>query len=58
MFLSDRVAVLSRGPGRVAELVDVDLPRPRDLSVRDTPAFASYVAHIRATFAGLGLAAA
>lgn len=58
VFLSDRIVVLSRGPGRVAEVVTVDLPRPRALAVRDTPAFASHVAHLRGVFAGLGLAAA
>lgn len=58
VFLSDRVAVLSRGPGRIAELVMVDLPRPRALTIRDSPTFAAHVAHIRATFAGLGLVAA
>ncbi len=55
VFLSDRVAVLSRGPGRIAEVLTVNLPRPRLLSVRDTPQFASHVVHLRGVFAGLGL---
>lgn len=29
VFLSDRIAVMSRGPGRIKEIVDVDIPRPR-----------------------------
>jgi NitT/TauT family transport system ATP-binding protein len=29
IFLSDRVAVMSTGPGSIAEIVTVDLPRPR-----------------------------
>ena len=30
IFLADRVLVLSRDPGAVPRLIDVDLPRPRD----------------------------
>ena len=41
IFLSDRVAVMTKGPGRVKEIIDVDLPRPRDESVRHSPAFAA-----------------
>ena len=55
VFLSDRIAVLSRGPGRIEELMQVDLPRPRELGVRETPAFAAHVAHLRAVFTRLGL---
>jgi NitT/TauT family transport system ATP-binding protein len=55
VFLSDRIAVMSRGPGRVVEIVDVDLPRPRALSIRETPDFARHVVHIRALFARLGI---
>jgi ABC-type nitrate/sulfonate/bicarbonate transport system ATPase subunit len=35
-LLSDRVAVFTRGPGRVKQLLDIDLPRPRK---RSQPAF-------------------
>jgi NitT/TauT family transport system ATP-binding protein len=39
IFLSDRVAIMGRGPGRVKEIVDIGLPRPRDASVRHSAAF-------------------
>jgi NitT/TauT family transport system ATP-binding protein len=29
VFLSDKVVVMTRGPGRIKEIVDIDLPRPR-----------------------------
>jgi NitT/TauT family transport system ATP-binding protein len=55
VYLGDRVIVMSRNPGRVAEDIRVDLERPRGLAVRETPRFGDYVAHIRETFAGLGV---
>jgi NitT/TauT family transport system ATP-binding protein len=45
--LSDRVAVLSRSPGTVREVVDVRLPRPRTIGdVRNTPFFRRISNHI------------
>jgi NitT/TauT family transport system ATP-binding protein len=29
VFLSDKVVVMTRSPGRIKEIVDIDLPRPR-----------------------------
>ena len=39
VFLSDRIIVMSPRPGRITEVLDVDLPRPRNLAVRDEPRF-------------------
>ena len=40
IYLGDRVIALSANPGRVAEIVDVDLPTPRDqLTTRENPKF-------------------
>ena len=43
VFLSDRVLVFARRPGRIREIVEIDLPRPRNLSLKRTPEFAKYV---------------
>ncbi len=40
--LSDRVAVLSRRPGCIVEVVNIDLPRPRARSMERDPAFRQY----------------
>ena len=55
VFLSDRVVVISRSPGRVVDTVTVDLPRPRALAIRETPEFGRYVARIRQIFEGFGM---
>ena len=41
VFLGDRVVVFSGRPGRVVEVLDIDLPRPSHLSVRETPSSAA-----------------
>jgi NitT/TauT family transport system ATP-binding protein len=47
VFLGDRVAVMTSRPGRLAEIVTVDLPRPRNLNVMATAKFGGMVNHIR-----------
>jgi NitT/TauT family transport system ATP-binding protein len=41
VFLADRIVVMTAHPGTVKTVIDVDLPRPRELGVRATPAFAA-----------------
>lgn len=53
VFLSDRVVVLSPHPGRVSAVVDIDLPRPRENSIREVPEFYEYVSKIRRSFEGV-----
>ena len=55
VFLSDRVVMMGLAPGRVTEVIKIDLPRPRSLAVRESSAFTKYVAHIRHHFAELGV---
>lgn len=46
VFLSDRVAVMTARPGRILEVLDVPLRRPRDDSSRQDPTFQDLVAHL------------
>jgi NitT/TauT family transport system ATP-binding protein len=47
VFLGDRVVVMTPRPGKISEIVEIDLPRPRTAAFRDDPRFFSYVKHIR-----------
>ena len=55
VFLADRVVVLSPRPGRIADIIEIDLPRPRRLAVRETPEFGRYTHRIRKLFHEMGL---
>ena len=47
VLLSDRVFAMSARPARVQEIVEINLPRMRDLTMTTTPEFGRYVSHIR-----------
>jgi NitT/TauT family transport system ATP-binding protein len=47
VYLADRIVVLSRSPTRVVEVLDVDLPGPRDqVATKELPEFARLRAHV------------
>jgi len=46
VYLSDKVVVMTARPGRVKAILDVDIPRPRDLHVKRTPRFLEIVDEI------------
>lgn len=46
VFLSDRVIVMSARPSRMIDCFDIDLPRPRMLETKTTPAFNQYAIDI------------
>ncbi|MDF0597645.1 ABC transporter ATP-binding protein [Psychromarinibacter halotolerans] len=53
--LSTKVAVVTPRPGRIERLIPIDLPYPRDLSVKNTPEFTGYVREIQEIFRGYGV---
>jgi NitT/TauT family transport system ATP-binding protein len=43
IYLSDRIYVLTKAPGRITRSLDIELPRPRDqVATRETPKFLEY----------------
>jgi NitT/TauT family transport system ATP-binding protein len=47
VLLGDRVVVMSPRPGRIAEVVDVDIGRPRSLQTMSAARFGELCGHIR-----------
>jgi NitT/TauT family transport system ATP-binding protein len=47
VFLSTRVVVMSARPGRIAGIVEIDLPQPRGPETRELPRFAELITHVR-----------
>lgn len=52
VYLSDKVCVLSPHPGRLSAVVDIDLPRPRTIGMKDSIHFTELVAKVRNSFEG------
>jgi NitT/TauT family transport system ATP-binding protein len=55
VFLSDRIVVLTPRPGRIARMIDVEIPHPRTLSVQDSEAFKSAVSETTRTLEEWGV---
>jgi NitT/TauT family transport system ATP-binding protein len=58
VFLSSRVVVMSPRPGRVASIVAVDLPHPRDVDTRESAAYFDKITEVREALRGRGVAEA
>ena len=55
VFLSDRIVVMTPRPGSIADIITIDLPRPRTVDSKDSPRFNVYTGHIRKRFLDLGV---
>ena len=47
IFLADQIVVMTKNPGRIAEIISVELPRPRTIETMDSPRFIEYRRRIR-----------
>jgi NitT/TauT family transport system ATP-binding protein len=47
VFLSTRVAVMSPRPGRISDVIPIDLPQPRTAATREEPRFFELVTRVR-----------
>ncbi|MPZ22603.1 MAG: ATP-binding cassette domain-containing protein [Dehalococcoidia bacterium] len=47
VFLSDRICVMTPRPGQLAEVIQDDLPRPREIGLMKTPEFQDLVFRVR-----------
>lgn len=55
VFMADKVAVMTARPSRIQQIIDIDLPRRRNMKTRETEAFARYITKIHGLFASLGV---
>ena len=47
VFLSSRVVVMSARPGRITDIIEIDLPRPRDVETREQQRYFQLVTDVR-----------
>ena len=47
VFLSTKIVVMSPRPGRIIDLIEVELPKQRNLDIRETPAFLKIAHRVR-----------
>ena len=53
IFLADQVVVMTSRPGRMAKIIDVELGRPRSLSLQTSVAFNKLVEEVRETLGAM-----
>ncbi len=52
IFLADKVVVMAKGPGRIRDVINIDLPRPRTNAMLDSAEFIAFRTQLRDYIAG------
>jgi NitT/TauT family transport system ATP-binding protein len=52
VFLSSKVVVMSARPGRITDVIDIDLPQPRDDATRESDRYYELVTRVRESLRG------
>jgi NitT/TauT family transport system ATP-binding protein len=53
--LADRVVVFTPRPGRIERIIDINLPRPRTIEVRESAQYQKYIHEITEIFMNFGV---
>src|SRR5690606_41909520 len=53
VFLSTHIVVMTARPGRIREVIEVDLPYPRTAETRETPRFFELTTQVREALRGV-----
>ena len=52
IFLADKVFVMTPRPGRIAAMIDINLPKPRTIEMETTPEFNALIKEVRDVLSG------
>lgn len=52
VFLSTRVVVMSARPGRITQIIPIDLPQPRNFDTRESPRYYELITRVREALRG------
>lgn len=55
VLMSDRIMIMTPRPGKVLQILDIDLPKPRTIETRANPGFHALVHEIREAFHSMGI---